>query len=134
MKDMYIEFKNSAINGDVRDAVHVSNSATGQNSKPTVEVDSWSHVIRQPKSASASTSGGHTSERCEHEEMVFVKDIDSASPSCGKPHRKVWKSSPTIEATRYRIRRSIASRTAWRTTSKLCSTAAVDWALPVESP
>ena len=60
MKDIYIEFKNSAIKGDVRDSVHGSNSATGQNSKPTVEVDSWAHVIRQPKSASASTSSTST--------------------------------------------------------------------------
>ncbi|MES2089610.1 MAG: type VI secretion system tube protein Hcp, partial [Pseudomonadota bacterium] len=78
MKDIYIEFKSSAIKGDVRDSVHGSNAAVGQNSKPTIEVDSWAHLIRQPKSASASTAGGHTSERCEHDEMVFVKDIDSA--------------------------------------------------------
>lgn len=101
MKDIYIEFKNSAIKGDVRDAVHGSNSATGQNSKPTIEVDSWAHVIRQPKSASASTSGGHTSERCEHEEMTFVKDIDSSSP-------KLWQAAsqglvtPEVEITFYR--------------------------------
>jgi hypothetical protein len=28
----------------------------------------------------ASTAGGHTSERTEHAEMVFVKDIDKVSP------------------------------------------------------
>lgn len=101
MKDIYIEFKNSAIKGDVRDSVHGSNAATGQNSKPTIEVDSWSHLIRQPKSASASSAGGHTSERCEHDEMVFVKDIDSASP-------KLWQAAsqglvtPEVEITFYR--------------------------------
>ena len=101
MKDIYIEFKNSAIKGDVRDAAHGSNSATGQNTKPTIEVDSWSHLIRQPKSSSSSTSGGHTSERCEHEEMTFVKDIDSASP-------KLWQAAsqglvtPEVEITFYR--------------------------------
>ncbi len=101
MKDIYIEFKNSAIKGDVRDSLHGSNSATGQNSKPTIEVDSWSHVIRQPKTATASTTGGHTAERCEHEEMIFVKDIDSASP-------KLWQAAsqglvtPEVEITFYR--------------------------------
>ena len=101
MKDIYIEFKGSAIKGDVRDSTHGSNSATGQNSKPTIEVDSWSHVIRQPKSSSSSSTGGHTAERCEHDEMVFVKDIDSASP-------KLWQAAsqglvtPEVEITFYR--------------------------------
>lgn len=101
MKDIYIEFKNSKIVGDVRDATHGLGKAVGKNTKPTIEVDSWAHVIRQPKSASASTSGGHTAERCEHEEMVFVKDIDSASP-------KMWQAAsqgmvtPDVEITFYR--------------------------------
>jgi len=100
-KDIYIEFKNSAIKGDVRDNKHGSNSATGQNSKPTIEVDSWNHLIRQPKSASASTAGGHTAERAEHGEMIFVKDIDSASP-------KIWQAcsqglvTPEVLITFYR--------------------------------
>lgn len=101
MKDIYIEFKNSAIKGDVRDKAHGSGGAVAQNTKPTIEVDSWSHVIRQPKSASASTTGGHTAERCEHDEMIFVKDIDSASP-------KLWQAAsqglvtPDVEITFYR--------------------------------
>ena len=101
MKDIYIEFKNSAIKGDVRDSVHGANSATGTNSKSTIEVDSWAHTIRQPKSATASTAGGHTAERCEHGEMIFVKDIDSASP-------KIWQAAsqglvtPDVVITFYR--------------------------------
>lgn len=101
MKDIYIEFKNSAIKGDVRDSKFGSGSATSQNSKPTIEVDSWAHVIRQPKSASSSTAGGHTSERTEHGEMVFVKDIDSASP-------KIWQAcsqglvTPDVEISFFR--------------------------------
>jgi type VI secretion system secreted protein Hcp len=86
MKDIYVEFKGSAIKGDVRDAKHGSGKSAGKSDKPVIEVDSWSHLIRQPKSASASTAGGHTSERCEHGEMVFVKDIDSASP-------KIWQAA-----------------------------------------
>jgi type VI secretion system secreted protein Hcp len=96
MKDIYIEFKDSAIKGDVRDAKHGSGKSAGKADKAVIEVDSWAHIIRQPKSASASTAGGHTSERCEHGEMVFVKDIDSASP-------KIWQAASqglvTSEAT-----------------------------------
>jgi type VI secretion system secreted protein Hcp len=101
MKDIYIEFKNSAIKGDVRDSVHGANSPTGANGKSTIEVDSWAHSIRQPKSATASTAGGHTAERCEHGEMIFVKDIDSASP-------KIWQAAsqgmvtPEVVITFYR--------------------------------
>ncbi len=70
MKDIYIEFKGSDIKGDSRDAKH----------KDTVEVSSYSHTMQQPKSATASSSGGHTAERVEHGEMIFTKDIDGASP------------------------------------------------------
>ncbi|PPE67698.1 Hcp family type VI secretion system effector [Caldimonas caldifontis] len=69
-KDIYVEFKGSDIKGDSRDSKH----------KDTVEVYTWSHVVRQPKSATASTAGGHTAERCEHGEMTFTKDIDGATP------------------------------------------------------
>ena len=71
-KDIYVDFhsKGGDIKGDSRDTKH----------KDTVEVYSWSHLVKQPKSASASTAGGHTSERCEHGEMIFTKDIDGATP------------------------------------------------------
>lgn len=71
-KDIYIDFhsKGGDIKGDSRDTKH----------KDTVEVYSYSHLVRQPKSATASTAGGQTSERCEHGEIVFTKDIDGASP------------------------------------------------------
>ncbi|MFG6447103.1 Hcp family type VI secretion system effector [Roseateles sp. BYS180W] len=75
MKDIYIKFGNplngKKIEGESRDQEH---------SKPWFEVSSWSHLIRQPKSATASTAGGHTAERCEHAEMVFTKDLDLISP------------------------------------------------------
>ena len=71
MKDIYVDFKAGDIKGDSRDNTH----------KDTVEVTSFSHQIRQPKSATSSTSGGHTAERVEHGELVFTKDIDSATPS-----------------------------------------------------
>ena len=71
MKDIYLQFKGKYdVKGESRDAEH----------KEWIEVSSWSHLIRQPRSATASTSGGHTAERCEHGEMIFVKDMDLTSP------------------------------------------------------
>jgi type VI secretion system secreted protein Hcp len=77
MKDIYVKFGNALngtrIVGESRDADHPSSAGW-------FEVSSWQHMIRQPKSATASTAGGHTSERCEHGDMVFTKDLDSISP------------------------------------------------------
>ena len=39
---------------------------------------SW--AVTQPKSATASTGGGHTAERCEMTEISFTKAADLASP------------------------------------------------------
>jgi type VI secretion system secreted protein Hcp len=71
MKDMYVVFKSGDIVGESRDKTHSKDKA--------IEVSSFEHFIRQPKSSSASSAGGHTAERTEHGEMVFTKDIDSAS-------------------------------------------------------
>ena len=69
----FIEFGSSAdIKGETNDATHKANGA--------VEVTSFTHTIRQPKSPAASSSGGHTAERTEHGEMIFTKDMDKASP------------------------------------------------------
>ena len=79
MKDIYIKFgkplNGKEINGESRDA-----GAGTQHAAPWFEAISWNHVIRQPKSATASTAGGHTAERCEHGEMIFTKDLDLVSP------------------------------------------------------
>lgn len=70
MKDIYIKFGNPAIKGESQDKDHAQ----------WIEASSWTHHIAQPKSATASTSGGFTAERCEHGDMVFTKDIDVVSP------------------------------------------------------
>ncbi|MDR2853138.1 MAG: type VI secretion system tube protein Hcp [Burkholderiaceae bacterium] len=70
MKDIYVKFTSPDIKGESQDKDH----------KDWIEVSSWNHCIIQPKSATASTSGGHTAERCEHGEMVFTKDMDVVSP------------------------------------------------------
>jgi type VI secretion system secreted protein Hcp len=67
---MYLKFGNPAIKGESADKDHAG----------WIELKSWDHSIIQPRSATASTAGGHTSERCEHGDMVFTKEIDSASP------------------------------------------------------
>lgn len=72
MKDIYIDFGQGEIQGEVRDNIFKG--------KKAIEVHSWRHTIVQPKSATASSAGGHTAERVEHGEMVFTKDIDKASP------------------------------------------------------
>jgi type VI secretion system secreted protein Hcp len=73
MKDIYVKFEggDTKIEGESRDDKHAK----------WLEVTSWNHVISQPKSATSSTAGGHTAERCEHGDMIFVKDMDSTSPS-----------------------------------------------------
>ncbi|WDD96168.1 type VI secretion system tube protein Hcp [Burkholderia sp. FERM BP-3421] len=70
MLDIYLKFGNPAIQGESQDKDHAN----------WVEVKSWDHSIVQPRSATSSTSGGHTSERCEHGDMVFTKEIDKVSP------------------------------------------------------
>lgn len=36
--------------------------------------------VTQPRSATASTGGGHTAERCEHQDLTFSKLADLSSP------------------------------------------------------
>lgn len=70
MKDIYIKFSGPDLKGESQDQDH----------KHWIEVDSWSHNIVQPKSATSSSAGGHTAERCEHGEMEFGKELDLVSP------------------------------------------------------
>lgn len=75
MKDIYVQFNGKfKIEGESTDSEHAK----------WLEVGNWAHMIRQPKSATASSSGGHTAERCEHGDMVFTKDLDLTSP-------KIWE-------------------------------------------
>jgi len=45
-----------------------------------IEVTSAYWGVTQPKSATASTGGGHTAERCEHRSLALTKLADMASP------------------------------------------------------
>ena len=48
MKDIYVKFGNPALKGESQDKDHPD----------WIEVGSWRHEIIQPRSATASTSGG----------------------------------------------------------------------------
>jgi type VI secretion system secreted protein Hcp len=48
--------------------------------KDWIECKSVSWGVLQPKSATSSTGGGHTAERCEHTEIALTKLADLASP------------------------------------------------------
>lgn len=66
--DLYLQI--DGIKGESYDAGHMG----------WIEVDTVSWAVTQPKSATASTGGGHTAERCEMTEISFIKAADLASP------------------------------------------------------
>jgi type VI secretion system secreted protein Hcp len=45
-----------------------------------IEIGSAHWGVTHPRSATASTGGGHTAERCEHRSLSFSKLADVASP------------------------------------------------------
>jgi len=68
----FLTILGSDAKGETNDSKHAAEGA--------IEVTSWSHEIIQPRSATASTTGGHTAERTEHAPMAFTKEIDASSP------------------------------------------------------
>jgi len=76
--DYYLQL--DGIRGESADARHVG----------WIECTSINWSITQPKSATASTSGGHTAERAELGDIAITKLVDVASPmlaqlcACGK--------------------------------------------------
>jgi type VI secretion system secreted protein Hcp len=66
--DVYLQI--DGIKGESMDDKH----------KDWIECTSVNWGVLQPRSATASTGGGHTAERCEHKEVVFTKLADLASP------------------------------------------------------
>ena len=66
--DVYLQI--DGIKGESTDSVH----------KDWIECSSVSWAISQPRSATASTGGGHTAERCEHSDISFSKVADMSSP------------------------------------------------------
>jgi type VI secretion system secreted protein Hcp len=66
--DVYLQI--DGIKGESADDKH----------KDWIECKSVNWGVLQPKSATASTGGGHTAERCEHTEIELMKLADLASP------------------------------------------------------
>ena len=66
--DVYLQI--DGIKGESADDKH----------KDWIECKSVNWGVIQPKSATSSTGGGHTAERCEHEEVVIDKLADLSSP------------------------------------------------------
>ncbi|USX15773.1 type VI secretion system tube protein Hcp [Oxalobacteraceae bacterium OTU3CAMAD1] len=58
----------------------IKGESTDDRHRDWIECKSVSCELRQPRSATASTGGGHTAERCEHGEIVVAKLADLASP------------------------------------------------------
>ena len=66
--DVYLQI--DGIKGESADTAH----------KDWIEVKGVQWEVLQPKSATASTGGGHTAERCEHQTLAVTKLVDLASP------------------------------------------------------
>ncbi|KQV52393.1 type VI secretion system tube protein Hcp [Massilia sp. Root335] len=66
--DVYLQI--DGIKGESQDSGH----------QGWIELTSASWGVTQPRSATASTAGGHTAERCEHRTLVLSKLADLASP------------------------------------------------------
>lgn len=66
--DVYLQI--DGIKGESTDGEH----------KDWIECKSVHFEVLQPKSATASTGGGHTAERCEHKDIVLSKLADLSTP------------------------------------------------------
>ena len=66
--DAYLHI--DGIKGESADSAH----------RDWIELHSAQWGVTQPRSATASTGGGHTAERCEHRTLSFSKVADLASP------------------------------------------------------
>jgi type VI secretion system secreted protein Hcp len=70
MKDIHVKFDGPSIETESLDA-----------GRPGwIQCHYYTHNIVQPRSATASTAGGHTSERTRHGVVTLVKELDLASP------------------------------------------------------
>jgi len=58
----------------------IKGESTDNSNKDWIECKSVQWQVLQPKSATASTGGGHTAERTEHKDIVIAKMADLASP------------------------------------------------------
>ena len=58
----------------------IKGESTDDKHRDWIECQSVQWGVLQPKSATASTGGGHTAERCEHEDILLSKLADLSTP------------------------------------------------------
>lgn len=97
--DVYLQIE--GIKGESTDSKH----------QGWIECENVSWSLTQPRSATASTGGGHTAERVELSDVTFVKLADLASPilaqacAAGKTHPKAkfefWRADGAGERVKY---------------------------------
>jgi type VI secretion system secreted protein Hcp len=58
----------------------IKGESTDSSHQGWIELTSAQWGVTQPKSATASTGGGHTAERCEHKSLLVIKLADLSSP------------------------------------------------------
>ena len=58
----------------------VDGESTDDKHKQWIEILSYSHGVSQPSSGSASSGGGRSAERCDHQDFSVVKTLDKTSP------------------------------------------------------
>ncbi|HYE93886.1 MAG TPA: type VI secretion system tube protein Hcp [Terriglobales bacterium] len=92
-QDMYLKIE--GIPGESTDAAH----------KDQIEILSYSHGVSQTTSASASTAGGRTVERANHQDFTITKYLDSSTPALNK-YCCEGKHIPTISLQLYRASES----------------------------
>jgi type VI secretion system secreted protein Hcp len=66
--DVYLQI--DGIKGESQDDKH----------KGWIECEAVNWGISQPRSACSSSAGGHTAERCEHDDITIMKSADLSSP------------------------------------------------------
>jgi len=74
----------------------VPGESTDDKHKDWIELLSYSHGVSQMSSGSASSGGGRSAERCDHQDFSVVKTLDKASPKlalfcCNGTHIKEVK-------------------------------------------
>jgi len=71
----------------------IPGESTDDKHKDWIEILSFNQGVTQPASATASSVGGATAERCNHSDFVVVKNLDKSSPKlfeacCSGKHLK----------------------------------------------
>lgn len=89
--NMYLKISNPNIDGESKDSAH----------DKWIEVLAYNHGVSQPTSATASTGGGRTTERCHHQDFTITKYMDAATPILNK-HCCTGTHIATIELKCYR--------------------------------